>query len=288
MPRCSLIVNVDDLGLHPAVRRAVQALAGLGVVTSASLLANGPDFEEAARSSAVPAGVHLNILRGRPVLPPVAVGSLVDEQGLLLGSYRKLLARYACGRLRLDEIEKEWDAQIARVRDAGVVPSHLDSEKHVHAWPRLMPIAQRLARRHGIGWIRRPVERLRLSGLPLSAITRIGLLAWFGLFHRPAAEVRWADSTWGIAEQGALLSAARFERYIGSLGHGDVLEIVCHPGWPLAGDPCLPVEFGRLRVAGQWLEEFHALSDHDWLDTVRKLGFVLTSYESALSIGEQG
>jgi predicted glycoside hydrolase/deacetylase ChbG (UPF0249 family) len=284
----ALIVNVDDLGLHPAVSRAVRRLARLGVVTSASLLANGPNFEEAARSPAVPTGVHLNLLRGRPILPPPAVRSLVDERGLLLGSYRRLLARHVRGGLRLDEIEREWDAQIARVRDIGVVPSHLDSEKHVHAWPRLMPIVQRLARRHSIGWIRRPVERLRFTGLPPMAILRIALLAWFGLFHRPAAEVRWPDSTWGIADQGSLLRPARFARYVSSLDRRGVLEIVCHPGLPQAEDPPLPEEVGRLRVAGQWLEEFRALSDSSWLDTVRELGLVLVSYESIRSTGEKG
>ncbi|MFN9910300.1 MAG: ChbG/HpnK family deacetylase, partial [bacterium] len=38
-----LIINVDDIGLHPAVRRAVEACAARGTVTSASVLANGPD-----------------------------------------------------------------------------------------------------------------------------------------------------------------------------------------------------------------------------------------------------
>ncbi len=33
-----VVVNVDDLGLHPAVRRAVEDLAGLSRVSSSTLL----------------------------------------------------------------------------------------------------------------------------------------------------------------------------------------------------------------------------------------------------------
>jgi len=49
------------------------------------------------------------------------------------------------------EVEKEWEAQIGKIRAAGIEPTHLDGHKHVHMLPGLFEIALRLAKRHGIG-----------------------------------------------------------------------------------------------------------------------------------------
>jgi len=45
-------------------------------------------------------------------------------------------------------------AQVARARDAGLTPSHLDSHQHVHLHPALLPVVARVARRFGIGAVR--------------------------------------------------------------------------------------------------------------------------------------
>ena len=42
-----LILNADDFGLTPGVNRAIGELNAAGVVTSATLMANGPAFEDA-------------------------------------------------------------------------------------------------------------------------------------------------------------------------------------------------------------------------------------------------
>lgn len=61
-----LVVNVDDVGLHPAVQRAVEACAAEGIVTSASVLANGPYVRDARSLTGIGLGAHLNLLRGDP------------------------------------------------------------------------------------------------------------------------------------------------------------------------------------------------------------------------------
>src|SRR5262249_34645691 len=69
--RARVVVNADDFGLCAAVNRAIGRAHEEGVLTSASLLANGPTFDEAvAIARARPSlgvGVHLNLLRGRPL-----------------------------------------------------------------------------------------------------------------------------------------------------------------------------------------------------------------------------
>ncbi len=69
----NLIVNADDLGWTEGVNRGIADAHRNGIVTSASLLANGAAFESAvemARSApALGVGVHLNLNDGNPSHP---------------------------------------------------------------------------------------------------------------------------------------------------------------------------------------------------------------------------
>ena len=159
MRALEIIMNVDDLGLHPAVRRAVETCASLGTVTSASVLANGPDLAAVRAIPGVSLGAHLNILRGAPLSPAHEVRSLVDKNGLFLGSAAKLAWRVACGALKRDEIRLEWSRQVALLREKGLTLSHVDGEKHTHCLPGLFSVACDVAAEHGIRWVRRSDER---------------------------------------------------------------------------------------------------------------------------------
>ena len=276
-----VIVNVDDGGLHPAVRRAVVALSASGLVTSCSLMANGPDLDEAAAMQGVGLGVHLNILRGIPTCPAQEITSLVNENGLFLGDYGKLFFRYLSGRVKLQQVEKEWSAQVERILDLGIRPSHVDSEKHIHAWPGLTEVAARVAVKHGIKWMRHPVECSALSRMDKGGL-RTKFLNVCGLFHSRPRDVSWPDTVWGIADQGESLRPDLFHAYVTEYrkNHGslDLVEICCHPGLSQAGDPSIPAEYGAMRVAGQWLTEFDRLSDPAWKDVIKELGAELVPF----------
>jgi Uncharacterized protein conserved in bacteria len=272
-----VIVNVDDLGLHPAVRRAVEDLGRIGIVTSSTLLVNGPDAEQAAKTTGVGLGVHLNILRGRPTLPPDEVGSLVGPDGLFLGDYTALFKRYLTGRIDHGQVEREWNAQVERAREMGVSPTHFDSEKHIHAWPTLMAVAARVAGKFGVGWLRRPVECQKLARVDAGGL-RAKFLGVCSLFQKRPARVRWPDLAFGIADQGRFLLPERFRAYAAHNPKARVVEIVCHPGKPLPGDPDIPAEYGKLRVAAQWEAEYKALSDPEWLRVLGEMGAKLVHY----------
>ncbi|MGE4553138.1 MAG: ChbG/HpnK family deacetylase [Desulfovibrionaceae bacterium] len=281
----SVVINVDDLGLHPAVRRAVRELGAAGAVTSATLLANGPDLAEAARVTEADLGVHLNIMRGRPLSPPETIPSLVDGRGLFPGSFTAILKAYLTRRLDPAQAEAEWARQIERVLDLGVRPSHLDSEKHVHALPGLMAAVQRLARRYGVPWVRRQREAAPWTRWDKGGL-RVRFLNLCALGHRPLPEVAWPDAVWGVADQGEALLPGRFEQAMqrlkavrrGQTPAGIVVEIVCHPGRPEPGDPPLPAEFGPMRVAAQWRAEYDRLSDPGWSEALRRLGARAVGY----------
>jgi len=132
-----LIVNADDLGSSPQRDRGIFSAFTEGIVTSASLLANGSNFVTAvaqAQACALPVGVHLNLAEGPALTGPIpgltdAVGNFPGKTGL-----RSLLLN---GCPNETGIREELLAQIARVRTAGLEPDHLDTHQHSLLFPAL-------------------------------------------------------------------------------------------------------------------------------------------------------
>ncbi len=272
-----LIVNADDLGLHPAVRRSVEACAAIGSITSASMLANGPDQDALRPYPGISLGAHLNILRGRPISPASEVRSLVGPDGLFLGSVRSLALRILRGAIDRDEVRLEWSRQVGHLRARGVEPDHVDGERHTHCLPGLFTVACEVARTHGIGWIRRPDERygnLRLGG---GSIRRAVLRALCARAQTGPA-LRTTDAVWGIAEQGASFSADACERALKGIGPR-IVEVVCHPGLERPGDPAPCPSFGRMRVRMNWEAEHRSLCGGTWTEVASRNGWRLTSFE---------
>ena len=137
----NLIVNADDLGWTDGVNRGIVHAHRNGIVTSASLLANGAAFESAVEMArAAPAmgvGVHLNLNDGKPVSAPESVPSLVNAQGEFAGGPETFMLRIARRNLNLKEVETEWDHQIQKVCDAGIRPTHVDGHKPMQMLPGL-------------------------------------------------------------------------------------------------------------------------------------------------------
>ena len=106
----NLIVNADDLGWTEGVNRGIVEAFHHGIVTSASLLANGAAFAggvDSARSApGLGVGVHLNLTDGPPVADPEAIKSLLNSAGQFAGSPESLLLRRARRGLLLTEVER--------------------------------------------------------------------------------------------------------------------------------------------------------------------------------------
>lgn len=243
----NLIVNADDLGWTTGVNRGIAEAHRNGIVTSASLIANGNAFDDAINvARALPAiglGVHLNLSDGPSVAIAKSVASLVDEDGKLSGGPEQLLVKIARRKLKLSEVEREWDAQIEKVCAAGVAPTHLDGHKHVHMLPGLFPIALKLAKKHSIDAIRISNEASPLrsalsgkSGRNSGVILKQGVQArGLKLLARDARKladksgIESADYFCGIAQTG-VLSLDGVLNLLESLPEGST-ELMCHPGY---------------------------------------------------------
>ncbi len=287
MPR-NLIVNADDLGWTAGVNRGIAEAHRNGIVTSASLLANGEAFAEAVElardTRGLGLGVHLNLNDGPPVAPRESVPSLLNDSGAFEGGPDGLLLKIATRGLTMREVELEWNAQISKVRGAGIAPTHLDGHKHVHMLPGLFEIALRLAKRHGIGAIRVSHEASNLRSALSTGHLRAGVVLKQGvqarglkLLARDAREqaecagVSTADYFCGIAQTGELTREG-VARLLRSLSEGTT-ELMCHPGY---ADEALRKTSTRLQGSRQ--KEVEILTDMEIRNLVASQGIRLIDY----------
>jgi hopanoid biosynthesis associated protein HpnK len=284
-----LIINADDFGLTEGVNHGVLKAHQGGIVTSTTLLANGAAFESAvALALAAPGlgvGVHLNLSQGRPVADASRVASLLNRDGCFSGGPPGLLSSVLFGKLNRAELEREWRAQIEKVRGAGIAITHLDGHKHVHMLPGVFPIVVRLAREYGIPAVRLAIERpaslgrlLRRNGGAATRLirqrVRAHALAALAIGCRKQLRQARIHSTayfYGITQTG-FLDRAELEAILRNLPE-DTSELMCHPGYA----------DGVLRQAGTRLveqreRELDALTRPETRNLVAALGIRLIHY----------
>jgi len=195
-----LIVNADDFGFTDDVNRGIIDAHCNGILTSTTLMANGPAFDDAVRlareTATLDVGCHLVLVGGR---------SLLDSSPLP-PTVLRLVAAVTTRRLRVYE---ELAAQIRRIVDAGLRPTHLDTHKHTHAFPPVLDAVARLSQEYAIRWVRRP---------PLDPF---GKLAQHGC--------RMTDRFAGFRLTGKL-NIPSLVRAIHALPPGTT-EFMCHPGY---------------------------------------------------------
>ncbi len=266
-----LLVVADDLGLTPGVNAGIAHAFRDGILTSASLLAGTPHFQQTVALvrdlPGLKVGIHLSLVGGRPVLPPSRVPGLAPG-GSFRGSWRRFVPPWLSGRIPAAEIRDEWRAQIARAAEAGIRPSHLDSHQHLHLLPPLWRIALDLAREFGIPRVRLPRERgTAPPGTPAARRLVRSLLARLSPPPPSAPGPGVCDQFFGIPETGrldlpALLGVLRRVPEGWS-------ELVTHPGFP-------DEELRRGYPWGfAWEAEARALASEEARREVSRLGIAL-------------
>ncbi len=123
----SIIVNADDVGAHPLFTDASLAALETGRISSASIIVNGSDARRAfALFRSHPeydVGVHL-CLNGDvlPLTPRERAPSLYGPSGTMWATEAEVAANVVPR-----EAQMEWDAQVRRALDAGLIITHLDA-----------------------------------------------------------------------------------------------------------------------------------------------------------------
>jgi predicted glycoside hydrolase/deacetylase ChbG (UPF0249 family) len=285
----NLIVNADDLGWTEGVNRGIAETHRNGIVTSASLLANGRAFgsgvELARTTPGLGVGIHLNLSDGAPVAGRELVSTLLNERGELEGRPESLLLRLARRSILLEEVEREWDAQIQKARDSGIEPTHLDGHRHVQMLPGFFEIALRLAKRHGIRAVRVSHEESSLRAALSAGAKQKGtvvmkqgvqarglkLLAPDAREQAERAGIATADYFCGIAQTGEWTREGVL-RLMEILPEGTT-ELMCHPGYV---DAELENSATRLQASRQ--AEVEILTDTGIRNLVASQGIRLIDY----------
>jgi hopanoid biosynthesis associated protein HpnK len=291
-----LIINADDFGLTSGVNRAIVEAHESGIVTSATLMANGSAFDEAVSlAQARPrlgVGCHVVLVDGVPLVRQTATDSLLDPRSRTAGSprFREGLGKFAAlalfGRLAPEEIEAEVTAQIGKVQSSGIAVTHLDSHKHTHMFPSVFRPLLRAARARGVKAVRNPFERVRSSQLAARPDlwrrwTEVGILRGLAKQFRESvrqADMTTPDGTFAIVATGSL-DERLLRRMIEHLPEG-TWELVCHPGY---NDADLQNVRTRLRESRE--QELRILTSRSTRDLLAANGVEVISYRDLAASG---
>lgn len=267
-----LLINADDYGLSHGVNSGIIEAAETGVVRSASMMVNLPGFDDAvARARSRPSlslGLHLNLTTGKPL---TAAPSLTNRKTGELYSLPFLVARASLGRVNTSEVERECVAQIDRMIEVGISPTHLDSHRHIHAHPALWNAVLEAASSRGISNVRVPTEPLWANALDWRAtLKKTGLLVC-ARFSRHRAERSSGVHFFGLSLQGGASFAARLFALIPRLPVGTT-ELMTHPGY---ADRALSEHDG---YTWQRDEERRVLCSKELRDLIQRNGIELASF----------
>lgn len=278
-----LIVNADDFGFTRGVNAGIIRAFKDGIVTSTTTMANGDAFHDACNlalnNPGLGVGCHLALVGGRPVTRAEQVPSLVDGEGMLPPTLSRLMMKLARGSVRTDDLVRELRAQVERVVNAGITPTHFDSHKHSHIHPQVMRAVAVVANDFGVRCIRNPFERVFSGGIPsslpslkqsvLSAAVAPGAIEFKRLARKYGLKT--TDCFVGVKVTG-LLDSAAIRSIMESLKEGTA-ELMCHPG---QYDPGL--EAAHTRLKKQRERELAALCDSSLKDFAKARDIELISY----------
>src|SRR3954469_12747064 len=230
-----LIINADDLGFAPGVNRGIVEAHDGGTLTSASMMVTTPGFAEAVALAAqrprLGVGLHLNLVAGRPLTDAT---SLVDARTGTFHSLAELARRALSGRVRAEDVRRECDAQLRALAAAGLIATHLDSHRHAHALPGILPAVAASAHEAGIHWVRRPLDRPSVGDVAASAKMLVLRAAWrrgrAGVDGAHLPLLARAPYFRGIILQGSEHVEARLLHLLDHLPAGPT-ELMMHPGY---------------------------------------------------------
>jgi predicted glycoside hydrolase/deacetylase ChbG (UPF0249 family) len=153
-----VIVNADDLGLSREVNEATFELMSRGVVTSGTVMANGPFVLDAVETSkrfpGCSFGAHLNLTEFRPLCRREGLREILSDNGEFTKALDQVPGSVKKTHRLLAAIADEWCHQVDFLRRAGLQVSHLDSHQHVHTIPALFPVLKFVQARCGIRRVR--------------------------------------------------------------------------------------------------------------------------------------
>jgi chitin disaccharide deacetylase len=223
-----VIFNADDFGAHPEINRGIIECHTRGVVTSTSVMVTGRAVTEAVALSRehpqLAIGLHWDVLGE-------------DERTFDLDD--------------LTAVREEWRQQLDRFGQLfNRLPTHVDSHRHTHRRPKLLPLFK---------------ELVAPLGVPLRGD---GQVKFIGGFY---AQWEWGVTTLeyvGVPFLQKMLQTEVVEGWA---------EVSCHPGY--IGDDY------QAMYRGEREHEVRTLVDPAIRRTIEEAGIQLVSYAEFATLG---
>ena len=286
-----LIVNADDLGIHPDINAGILSAYRNGILTSCTMLMTTAFRDETVRDyvrpALLPVGIHLSLTLGQAVAPRDQVPDLVDQEGnLKLTADRLVLASFKGprGRALLGQIGREFAAQLGLARDSGLQPTHADSHQHVHMNPAIFALLEDLLPRYGITRLRYAKERFLAVGSDLPALMRRNNPAKWALLRWRSAQfsprLATTDDFFGILYSGIMTRRALM-KLIARTPATCSLELCIHPGFPApAGATVYPRPgYNAFISAPARRTEHDLLTDPEVRELAQRRGLMLRAFD---------
>ena len=220
-----LIINADDFGLSKPVNREIARLLRDGKITSTTILANGPDAEDALellKDFGSACGMHLNFTEFKPLSKTVQIISFAAGRQFA-GSNRTGVAVGDTG-----PILAEWDAQYRFLKDRNVEITHFDSHHHFHTHPACFPALRKFSRKTGISAMRNTANLYSVvSGARKYTSLKVMLKQIWTLGVKSAvSDVRMTDYFGSVTDFHRLIETGFDLNRL----NGKTIELMCHPG----------------------------------------------------------
>lgn len=280
--RRRLIVSADDFGMSAGVNAGIIRAHRDGILTEASLMVNGQACAEAvelARANPrLSVGLHLTLLQGNAIAPPVEIPRLAGPDGRfgdqpIWGGLRFFFAPGARAQVRR-EVTAQLDAFLA----TKLPLSHVDGHLTIHMHPVVMATLVDTCDRYRIRAVRLPREplptALRYDRRHLLRkcfeATVFNLLSRWALPRLQRAGMRYPDRMFGLHQTGHV-SEEYVLAVLAALPPG-VNELYCHPA-------IIDDEARRWRPADYESEqELAALTSPRVRAAIERAGIELISY----------
>jgi hopanoid biosynthesis associated protein HpnK len=218
-----LIVTADDYGASLPVNVAIETAHRDGILTAACLMVGAPMAEDAVeRARRLPnlrVGLHIVVVRGRPVLAPERIPDLVDGDGRFDGNLARAGFRFFFLPRVRRQLAAEIRAQFEAFQATGLALDHANAHNHMHLHPTVLRLIVDIGREFGLAAVRLPHE-------PGGGIF---IAPWVALMKRRLRRtgLRFNDFIFGIRDTGRMDGDA-LRRTIAALPDG-VSEIFLHP-----------------------------------------------------------
>lgn len=218
-----LIINADDFGAMEKVNVAIDDHLSNGVISSATIIANGNHVEQAVEISKkhkqASFGIHLNLSEGKPTSDHPDLLPILTPDGNFKQDFRGIPLTKPLKKA----IVQEWLAQIAYLRGLGLEISHADSHHHVHTRPNLLWVVRKVAKESGINTWRR-------SRTLYTAESEVRMKTFLKKQYNVMLGAGYAKTkgTEHFADVFAMM------HYVND-GQPDTVEVMCHPGLSASG-----------------------------------------------------